>query len=49
LLRAKYAKASKRDKRRCYGHVGKTSGILRLLPTKNQQEKNIRWAKDYEL
>ena len=27
-----------------------TSGvILRLTPTKNNQEKNIRWAKDYEL
>ena len=22
---------------------------LRLLPTKNKQEKNVRWAKDYEL
>lgn len=30
-------------------HVGKSSAILRLLPTKNNQEKNVRWAKDYEL
>lgn len=22
---------------------------LRLEPTKNNQEKNVRWAKDYEL
>jgi hypothetical protein len=29
--------------------VGKTSAMLRLLPTKNNQETNIRWAKDYEL
>jgi hypothetical protein len=26
-----------------------TSAMLRLVPTKNKQEKNIRWAKDYEL
>ncbi len=26
-----------------------TSAILRLVPTANGQEKNIRWAKDYEL
>lgn len=30
-------------------HVGKTSGSLRLQPTKNNQGKNVRWAKDYEL
>jgi hypothetical protein len=30
-------------------HVGKTSAMLRLVPTKNNQEKNVRWAKDYEL
>jgi hypothetical protein len=29
--------------------VGKTNAMLRLLPTKNNQEKKIRWAKDYEL
>lgn len=26
-----------------------TSAVLRLVPTANGQEKNIRWAKDYEL
>src|SRR5216683_1191567 len=30
-------------------HVGKTGGFLRLQPTKNNQEKNVRWVKDYEL
>ncbi len=30
-------------------HVGIASANLRLLPTANQQEKNVRWAKDYEL
>jgi len=30
-------------------HVGTTSGFLRLLPTANNQRKNIRWAKDYEM
>jgi hypothetical protein len=30
-------------------HVPGTEGRLRLLPTRNKQEKNIRWAKDYEL
>ena len=30
-------------------HVGTASALLRLLPTKNNQEKNVRWAKDYEL
>ena len=30
-------------------HVGKASGILRLQPTRNKQEKNVRWAKDYEI
>lgn len=29
--------------------VGLTLAKLRLLPTKNNQEKNVRWAKDYEL
>jgi len=29
--------------------VGRTQAKLRLKPTKNRQEKNIRWAKDYEL
>ncbi|MEO8969999.1 MAG: group I intron-associated PD-(D/E)XK endonuclease [Ktedonobacteraceae bacterium] len=26
-----------------------TSAMLRLVPTKNMQVKNVRWAKDYEL
>ncbi len=30
-------------------HIPNTEGRLRLLPTRNGQEKNIRWAKDYEL
>lgn len=30
-------------------NVGKTNAMLRLLPTKNNQEKNVRWAKDYEI
>jgi len=30
-------------------HVGTTDAKLRLAPTKNKQEKNVRWAKDYEL
>lgn len=30
-------------------HVGTSHANLRLLPTGNKQEKNIRWAKDYEL
>ena len=29
--------------------VGTTSANLRLVPAKNNQEKNIKWAKDYEL
>lgn len=29
--------------------VGKTEARLRLRPTKNRQEGNVRWAKDYEL
>ncbi|SRR6266487_2930813 len=29
--------------------VGKTRAHLRIEPTKNNQEKNVRWAKDYEL
>ncbi len=30
-------------------HVPTTNATLRLIPTKNKQEKNVRWAKDYEL
>jgi PD-(D/E)XK endonuclease len=30
-------------------HVGVTDVRLRLLPTANKQEKNVRWAKDYEI
>ena len=30
-------------------HVGTTQANLRLAPTANNQEKNVRWAKDYEL
>ena len=30
-------------------HVPRTSAVLRLIPTKNMQEKGVRWAKDYEL
>ena len=30
-------------------HVGVANARLRLLPTGNKQEKNVRWAKDYEL
>jgi hypothetical protein len=29
--------------------VGTTNVKLRLVPAKNNQEKNVRWAKDYEL
>lgn len=29
--------------------VGMVSARLRLVPAKNNQEKNIRWAKNYEL
>ncbi len=29
--------------------VGTATVDLRLVPTKNNQEKNVRWAKDYEL
>lgn len=29
--------------------VGVTQAQLGLTPTKNKQEKNVRWAKDYEL
>ena len=29
--------------------VGTTNAMLRLVPTKNRQEKNIRWARDFEL
>jgi len=30
-------------------HTGVTQMNLRLTETKNKQEKNVRWAKDYEL
>lgn len=30
-------------------HVGTSQATLRLEPTANKQEKNIHWAKDYEL
>ncbi|SRR6266516_5344503 len=29
--------------------VGTTKANLRLVPAKNNQEKKVRWAKDYEL
>ncbi len=29
--------------------VGRTRAHLRIEPTKNNQEKNVRWAKDYKL
>ena len=29
--------------------VGASHVTLRLAPSKNNQEKNVRWAKDYEL
>ncbi len=29
--------------------VGTTRANLRLMPSKNNQEKHVRWAKDYEL
>ncbi len=29
--------------------VGTTQAMLRLAPTKNRQEKSVRWAHDYEL
>jgi hypothetical protein len=29
--------------------VGAAKAMLRLAPTKNKQEKNVRWAQDYEL
>ncbi len=29
--------------------VGTTGAVLRLTPRKNNQDKNILWAKDYEL
>ncbi len=29
--------------------VGTAQATLRLIATKNNQEKNVRWAKDYEL
>ncbi len=30
-------------------NVGTTRAHLRLEPSKNNQEKNVRWARDYEL
>ena len=30
-------------------HVGTTQVTLRLVPTENKQEKNVHWAKDYEV
>ncbi len=30
-------------------HTGMSQVNLRLTPTKNSQEKNVRWAKDYEI
>ncbi|MBA2286153.1 MAG: hypothetical protein H0W02_11760 [Ktedonobacteraceae bacterium] len=30
-------------------HAGVSQMNLRLVPTKNKQEKGVRWAKDYEL
>lgn len=29
--------------------INEAGGTLRLTPTKNGQEKHVRWAKDYEL
>ena len=41
------------DTRRVYlipvNHAGASQMNLRLVPTKNNQEKNVRWAHDYEL
>ncbi len=31
------------------GQVGTASANLRLVPAKNNQVKNVRWAQDYEL
>ena len=30
-------------------HVNNTTNFLRLIPTANNQEKHVKWAKDYEL
>jgi hypothetical protein len=30
-------------------HVGTTGARLRLTPSKNNQEKNVKWAVDYEI
>jgi hypothetical protein len=30
-------------------HTGTSHMNLRLVPTKNNQEKNVKWAKDYEI
>ncbi len=29
--------------------VGETKGVLRINPTKNNQNKNVRWSKNYEI
>lgn len=31
------------------GAVGTISATLRLVPSRNSQQKNVRWAKDYQL
>ncbi|MBV9688585.1 MAG: hypothetical protein JO202_02630 [Ktedonobacteraceae bacterium] len=40
-------------KRRVYlvpvDHTGTSSTVLGVTATKNNQEKNVRWARDYEL
>ena len=46
---AVYCPANKKTYLIPINQVGKTSAMLRLLPTKNNQEINVRWAKDYEL
>ncbi len=41
------------DTRKAYlvpvDHVGTANASLRLQPIANKQEKNVRWAKDYEI
>jgi hypothetical protein len=41
------------DNDKCYlipvDDIGKTGGFLRIDETKNNQKKNIHWAKDYEM
>lgn len=46
---AVYAPALKKIYLLPVDEVGTTSVALRLEPTKNNQEKYVRWAKDYEL